>query len=95
MGKVERTKENVSKCICMKCPSYSFACKLKGMPKNMLTMIKGDIDKIEHMEGLFCAFEKSKCIDEPKGCICVDCQIYKENDLENMYYCLETNGKSA
>lgn len=93
MGNVEKSKENMSKCMCIKCPSYSFACKVKAIPNTMMNMVKGDIDKVEHMEGLFCAFEKSKCIDEEKGCMCAECEVYKENNLTNMYYCIETNGK--
>ena len=93
MGSVEKSKENLSKCICMKCPSYSFACKMKAMPKNVMSMMKGDISKVEHMEGLFCSFGKSKCITEEKGCICGDCEVYKENNLTNSYYCLVENGK--
>ncbi|WP_406661285.1 DUF2769 domain-containing protein [Methanolobus sp. ZRKC3] len=79
----------------MKCPSYSFGCKMKSMPKNMMTMVKGDIDKVEHLEGVFCAFEKSNCITEEKGCICGNCDVYKENELTNMYFCLENDGKQA
>ncbi len=93
MGNVEKSMENLKKCICMKCPSYSFACKMKSMPKNVMSMVKGDLENTEHLEGLFCAFEKSKCIDEEKGCICATCDVYKENELSNLYYCLETNGK--
>ncbi|MBW6486920.1 MAG: DUF2769 domain-containing protein [Syntrophobacterales bacterium] len=38
------------------------------------------------MEGMYCAFEKSKCIDESKGCICAECALYKKNNLNKSYY---------
>ena len=79
MAKVEKSKENLKKCICMKCPSYTFTCKMKSMPKNMMNMMSKDLSKVEHMEGMFCAFGESKCIKEEKGCICASCELYKEN----------------
>ena len=51
------------------------------------------LDKKDHMEGMFCAFEKSNCIDTEKGCICGKCELYKENSLNKGYYCLATGGK--
>ncbi|MCD4821048.1 MAG: DUF2769 domain-containing protein [Methanococcoides sp.] len=93
MGNVEKSKENLSKCMCMKCPSYTFACKVKSMPGNMVHMMKGDVSEAEHMEGLFCAFGKSKCITDKKGCVCGECEVYIENNLSDQYYCLDQNGK--
>ncbi|MBI2139570.1 DUF2769 domain-containing protein [Candidatus Woesearchaeota archaeon] len=88
MAKVEKSKENLKKCSCMKCPSYTFMCKMKNMPGNMMSMMKGDLSKVAHMEGMFCAFGKSKCINIGKGCICATCDVYKENSLNKLYYCL-------
>jgi len=93
MAKVEKSKENLKKCICMKCPSYKLACKMKAMPKNIITMMKGNISEIDHFEGLYCAFEKSHCITVESGCICADCEIYKENNLGKVYFCTQTGGK--
>lgn len=92
MGTVARTKENLKKCLCMKCPSYSFACKMKNMPTNMMAMIEG-VDKADRMEGMFCAFSKSKCIDTEKGCICPTCSLWKENNLSKSYFCTADGGK--
>lgn len=88
MAKVGKSKENLKKCICMKCPSYTFTCKMKSMPKNMMNMMSKDLSKVEHMEGMFCAFGESKCIKEEKGCICAGCELYKENNLDKSYFCL-------
>jgi len=89
---VEKTIANVKKCICMKCPSYTFTCKVKSMPTNMMALVEG-MGEVEHMEGIFCAYEQSRCIEEEKGCICGQCQVFKENGLDKMYYCLVTGGK--
>jgi len=91
--KVDKSKANLAKCQCMKCPSYGFACKMKAMPKNMMEMMKSDISNVDHMEAMFCAFDKSNCIDEPKGCVCPDCQVHKDYNLDKMYYCLATGGQ--
>jgi len=92
MSKPAKTKENLKKCICMSCPSYTLGCKMKSMPKNMIGMM-GDISKKDHFEGLFCAFEKSNCITEKKGCVCATCPVYKENNLEKLYFCTTTDGE--
>ena len=84
---VAKTKENLKKCICMKCPSYTFMCKVKSMPANMMAMVS-DVSTVDHMEGMFCAFGKSKCIDEKQGCICGNCEIFKEYDLKDGYFCM-------
>jgi hypothetical protein len=34
-AKVPKTKENLQKCICMKCSSYTFTCKMKSIPGNI------------------------------------------------------------
>ncbi|OEU41463.1 hypothetical protein BGV40_14755 [Methanosarcina sp. Ant1] len=93
MGNVTKSKENLKKCICIKCPSYTFACKVKAIPGGIADMLKRDISEVEHMEGMFCAFGQSKCITDDKGCICGDCDVYKENNLDKFSYCTVLNGK--
>lgn len=88
MGSVEKSKENLGKCLCMKCPSYTFARKVKSMPSNVMDMMEKDVSKVDHIEALFCAFGKSKYITDEKGCICAGCKVYKENNLSSLYYCL-------
>jgi len=92
MSKVPKTKANLMKCKCMQCPSYNFACKIKSMPGNVILVI-GDMEDKLHAETMFCAYEKSHCIDEEKGCICGSCELYKEYDLEKVYFCTKTDGK--
>ncbi len=92
MGQVARSQENLKKCICMKCPSYKLGCKMKAMPRNMMTMLKGNIEELDHFEGLFCAFEKSNCITEITECICETCPVFKDNKLPDYGYCTTTGG---
>ena len=92
MKTVPKTKENLKKCLCMKCPSYSFACKMKSMPGNMILMM-GDMEEKNHTEAMFCAYEKSHCIDEEKGCLCATCELFKEYELGKGYFCIATGGK--
>ncbi len=93
MGKVEKTKDNLKKCLCIKYPSYSFACKVKAMPKGIVEMLKKDISDVKHMEGMFCAFGQSECITEEKGCLCITCEVHKNNNLANSYFCTVLDGK--
>lgn len=92
MSNVDKTTENLKKCKCIKCPSYTFMCKVKGVPANVSALVKG-VKKADHMEGMFCAFNKSKCIETEQGCICTTCAIYKENNLTKGYYCTAESGK--
>jgi len=93
MSAVAKTKENLKKCKCVKCPTYSFACKIKAIPEGISDMLKRDISEEKHMEMMFCAFEASKCIKEEKGCICTTCEVHTENNLDKTYYCAITSGK--
>lgn len=67
------------------------------MPSNTAELIKGavkqDLSKTDHIEGMFCAFGKSNCITDEKGCVCPECAVYKENNLTNVYYCLDEGGR--
>jgi hypothetical protein len=92
MSKVSKTKENLKKCICMKCPSYTFACKMKSMPGNVILKM-GDMEEKIHAEAMFCAYEKSNCIDEEKGCLCATCENFKEYELGKSYFCQVNGGK--
>lgn len=94
MAYVARTKENLERCKCMDCPSYTLGCKLKSMPENIYKMMK-DLDTTEHFEGMFCAFEKSHCIEEDRGCLCSSCDIYHQYQLDRREFCLSDGGLCA
>ncbi len=92
MSKVAKNRDNLLKCLCKKCPTYSFTCKMISAPGNIILLLDPKEDRLQ-AETLFCAFSKSKCIEEDKGCICSQCDVYKENDLKNNYFCLADGGR--
>lgn len=85
--KVAKTKENLKKCKCMECPSYTLGCKIKNAPMNIVRMME-DLQNVQHFEGMYCAFEKSNCIDEGNGCLCDKCPIHEEYALHRDDYCI-------
>lgn len=89
---VPKTKENLKKCMCMKCPSYNFACKVGAFPGRVILKVS-DKEKKIHAETMFCAYEPSHCIDEEKGCSCKQCEVFKDYELEKEYFCMFENGK--
>jgi len=53
---------------------------MKSMPGNIILMT-GDMSHKIHAEAMFCAYEKSSCIDEEKGCNCGNCDFSKNMNL--------------
>ena len=88
--RVDKTLENIKQCVCLKCPSYTLGCRSKN--RDNIALLNEDIDKIKHHEIMFCAFEKSNCIHENRGCLCVKCPVHKKYELNNEDYCLKTGG---
>ena len=91
MQKVDKTTENIKLCRCMTCPSYTEHCKLKNAPENFLKSLE-NLQNMQHYEKLYCAFEKSNCIYQDKGCVCSECDVYKNYNLQNHDYCLHNGG---
>ncbi len=91
MALVARTRENLERCKCLDCPSYTMGCKIKNIPTNLYKLVN-NLDKTEHFEGMFCAFEKSHCIEQGKGCLCNTCEIYHKYQLNRQDYCLSDGG---
>lgn len=89
--KVEKTKENLKKCQCMHCPSYTTGCKIKNMPENVVHLIEG-FSEAKDFEGMYCAFSKSSCISEDKGCLCEQCSVHSQYNLKKEDYCLKNGG---
>ena len=90
MSNVDKTMENIRKCLCLECPSYTKHCKSKNTLKIYENIHK--IKDIKHFEIMFCAFEKSDCIDENLGCLCTKCLVHKKYSLNNEDYCMTSGG---
>ncbi len=87
---VDKTVENARECMCLTCPSYTKTCKIKNVPE--LTEEVAHIDDVQHLEMMFCAFEKSNCIHEHRGCLCPECPVHQKYALNNEDYCLNSGG---
>lgn len=92
--RVEKSLKNLDMCLCMKCISYTGKCKLKNAPENFLKLME-NYQAAGHYEKMFCAYEKSHCIELKQGCLCPQCEVYYKYNLQNKYYCLQTGGKSV
>lgn len=92
MSNVGKTKENLKKCICTQCPSFVNAAKQNPL-MNKTETLPDDLNKLEHMEYMYCAFDKSKIIKERKGCVCFNCRIFKDAKLANGYFCVNSGIK--
>jgi len=91
MPAVAKTKENLMKCLCMSCPTYTEECKAKAKPE-LEELKEGNMDRT-HAEAMFCAYEESNCLSEEKECLCPTCVLFTEYNLENSYFCMKTGGK--
>jgi len=77
MSKVAKTRENILKCLCKKGPTYSFTCKVMAMPGNLILLVDPKEDR-PWAETMFCAYSKSNCIKEEKGCLCAQCKYTRK-----------------
>ena len=78
MAEVHVNLHNIRNCVCGKCPSFP-----------------GRWKELEHaqMPGLFCAAGKSKLEIDQQGCLCSGCDVFKEHELKDGYFCV--NGKAS
>ena len=89
--RVKRSLENLDKCLCMQCPSYTGHCKIKNAPENFLKLME-NFEHTDHYEKMFCAYERSNCIYQRYGCLCSICEVAKKYNLQKQSYCLHTGG---
>ncbi|HCU58953.1 MAG TPA: hypothetical protein DIC64_03125 [Alphaproteobacteria bacterium] len=89
--KVDKTQQNISRCLCLNCPSYSSSCKIKNAHLST-NQPSDELNSRTHYEKMFCAFEKSNCIHLDRGCICKKCANFKDYNLQNGTYCIHTGG---
>ena len=86
MKKPEQSKDTLRRCICLECPTFTMGCKIKATPGNA-EKAESEGKKADHLEGAFCAYGSSTCIIEKLECLCPQCEIYHECELEEKHYC--------
>ena len=89
---VERSIENMDKCLCMKCISYTNMCKIKNAPENFLKLLE-NYKETNHYEKLYCAYEQSHCIKDMQECMCSKCEVYHKYNLQKEYFCIKSGGQ--
>jgi len=90
------TKENIPKCLCSTCPVQGDSECVKEKMMKIQEIMQSEEEMMPQprdLPGMYCANGKAICIDidTTKNCICSDCTIYKEYNLENadptFHYC--------
>ncbi len=96
---IEFTPENIKKCLCNQCKVQGKSqCVKDKMIMLQERALSSSVIEPEEFPALYCASGKEHCsdLDENERCMCPDCPIYVENDLESgipeSYFCL--NGRS-
>lgn len=93
---IEFNAENIMKCLCSQCKVQG---KSQCVQNKLILLQEGALSSslIEPKEfpALYCASGKEHCsdLDGNENCLCGDCPIYAENDLESgspdRYFCLD------
>lgn len=88
MAKVEVNEANLKNCRCPYCPVQAES----KCPQDRLKNFKDPEDR-ENMAKLYCSIGKTDCEDlnEDAMCMCPSCQVWDENGLQSMKYCLSGN----
>ena len=82
------TKENIIKCLCSTCPVQEDSQCAKEKMMKIQEMMQSEEEMMPQprdLPGMYCANGKAICvdIDTSKNCICPDCAIHKEYNLDN------------
>ncbi len=104
MLKIDFNLNNLEKCLCSKCPVQTKSSCIKDQMKiieevgHSVDLDSGYILDPEKVPMVFCSHGKTKCkdLDFHEECQCINCDIWKEYDLEvreaPAYFC--KNGKA-
>lgn len=94
--KIEFNRENIEKCLCIKCKVQSKSQCIKD--KVILLQEKALSSALvepKEFPSLHCASGKEQCNDlhVKENCMCLDCPIWKDNELEygapGYYFCID------
>ena len=86
MSKVGKTKDNLKRCVCIKCPTFTNAAKLHPELSSQ-NLAAADVPALQHLESMYCCFGKSRLIEEKKGCSCFSCKNFKMYALTDGLFC--------
>jgi Protein of unknown function (DUF2769) len=62
--------------------------------ENLKLCICGACPSFPKEGGLYCAPERAKYPVRRRGCICGDCRVFQQYDLQDSYYCDEARKDS-
>lgn len=91
-------RENMIRCLCPQCPVQKNSECAQNKMKMLQISMRGMNPEPSDFPGMYCANGKAVCddLDKNKKCNCINCDVWKENDLElkqpNKYFC--QNGKA-
>ncbi|MGF7118743.1 DUF5518 domain-containing protein [Methanobacterium oryzae] len=85
---IELTIENIQKCACLECPIQTESMCAQNKIENMKEMMKIEKNMVlepKNIPGMYCITQVTACNDfnTNKTCNCSNCNIFKENKLEN------------
>ncbi len=82
--KIEFTRENITKCLCPQCPVQAESECAQTKMKMLQESMRGMSPEPSDVPGVYCATGTATCsdIDPNKMCNCPNCDVFKENNLE-------------
>ena len=93
---IEFNLENIEKCLCIKCKVQSKSqCVKDKLILLQEKALSGAVIEPGEFPALHCASGREHCtdLDGHENCICINCTIWKENDLETgtpgRFFCME------
>ncbi len=92
---IEFNAENIGKCLCIKCKVQKTQCVHDKLILLQERALSSSIIGPKEFPALHCVSGIENCSDlnENEECLCGDCPIYMENDLESgspeRYFCLD------
>ena len=93
MVNIDFSVKNIKRCLCPGCPVQKESRCAEGKRRIMLEIAysseSGMYFERDRVPGMYCTMGKALCndLDFRKICQCPNCQIYKEYNLENRFYC--------
>jgi hypothetical protein len=97
-NQIKFNRENMLKCVCAQCGVQKESECAQNKMKMLQISMRGMSPEPSEFPGMYCANGKAVCndLDPDKTCNCINCDVWKENDLASgqpgSYFC--QNGKA-